>query len=187
MRRLSRETGAQPECASLCRTLCTGPTCILLYTSAVLTDNLPSYQDSVLFWRWVWEYGLFESPASIRHIAHSYPFIVNLSRISKEMLCRVWFHVQTQNMYLTGLWLFILQSWFQYTLPTVTTHRSLHTSTYSSQRCKPMMSSYDAIDGVINVQKYRLTIQKIFSNPKNNTNDVARSFRFCLPSPLSTI
>jgi len=50
-----------------------------------------------------------------------------------------------------------------------------------------MMSSYDAIDGVINVQKYRLTIQKIFSNPKNNTNDVARSFRFCLPSPLSTI
>jgi len=99
MRRLSRETGAQPECASLCRTLCTEPTCILLYTSAVLTDNLPSCQDSVLFWRWVWEYGLFESPASIRHIAHSYPFIVHLSRIWKETLTRAWFHVQTLDMY----------------------------------------------------------------------------------------
>jgi hypothetical protein len=40
---------------------------------------------------------------------------------------------------------------------------------------------------VINVEKYKPTIQKNFSNPKNNTNDVAKSFRFCLPSPLSTI
>lgn len=99
MRRLSRETGAQPECASLCRTLCTGLTCILLYTSAVLTDNLPSYQDFVLFWRWVWECGLFESPAKIRHIAHSYSFIIHLSRFWEETVTRVWFHVQTQDMY----------------------------------------------------------------------------------------
>jgi hypothetical protein len=49
------------------------------------------------------------------------------------------------------------------------------------------MSSYDIIQGVINVQKYKKTIQKNFSNPKYNSNDVAKSFRFCLPSPLSTI
>jgi hypothetical protein len=147
MRRLSRETGAQPECAFLCRTLCTGPTCILLYRSAVLTDNLPSYQDSVLFWRWVWEYGFFESPASSRHIAYCIFLPIHCTSLKDlkgnanlgVVSCANSRHV------LTGLSLFILQSWIQYILPTLTIHISLHTSTYSSQSCKPMMSSYDAV------------------------------------------
>jgi hypothetical protein len=131
--------------------------------------------------------GLFESPAKIRHIAHSHSFIVHLSRIWEEMLTRAWFHVQTQDMYQQVcdclLYSFNFHIFSPY-LPLICHFTHLHTVHKAlSLWCQVTMPFREWLM----YKNIKRLFRKNLSNPKNNTNDVTKSFRFCLPSTLSTI